>query len=218
MGLTRRERIFYATLFPVMLAILAWAVFILPGDDPAPEPSATPTVALPSFEPSPSPSDTPTPTETPTPTFTPTERFTPETLPTGDDFQQVLQTIFDIRQQAILRRDARILGQIMSSNCSCLALEREGIESFISDGIAFRGGEPEVIDVVVDQRPSEDGAVLLARVVFTPRDRVEATTGDVVSEGEGSEVRFSIVLLRGFGSFDDGRWLIADFEPIAEDA
>lgn len=214
----QRERVVYAVVLPVLALVAAWALFVLPGGDPEPEPSPSPTMAEPSPSVSPTVTATPTVSEEPTPTFTPTERFTPEVLPTGEDFQQVLQTIFDIRHEAFNRRDVGILGQIYGTKCECLTIERQAIEALVDEGVMFVGAAPEVYDVSVTQRADDDAAVLVFRVRFAGSQRIDDVSGEVVREFELGEVRFEMGLLRGFGPFDDGRWLVVAAQTLTDDA
>lgn len=202
--------IFIAAMVGVSVYFLGFA-----DGTPVATPSPTPTAA--SATPTPSLSPTPTPTETPTPTFTPTERFTPSELPTGENFEQILQTIFDIRHEAFVRRDERILGEIYSSKCGCLQLDRDAVTGYIEDGLLFEGAEPEVFDVSIGDRPDEDGVVLFHRVRFDDSLRRNEESGEVVSTFEGRATRFETILLRGFGG-DDDQWLVASLRPVTEDA
>lgn len=170
-----------------------------PATTPTPSPSAT-AGASPTISPT-SPTPTPTESATPLPDYTPTE------LPIGDDFLQVVQTIYNIRHDAFTTGDATILGEIYDSRCTCSTGDQEAIRLTRDDGYAYEGGVPSVESVEVDTVNDEGGpddVILDATISFTKSSRLRPD-GTVANETAPRTIVLRMALLRGMRS--DQRWI-----------
>ena len=214
----RRGVIASVAVLVVSLLVLGWVV-LRDGDDPVVAPSPTATAASPT--PSPTPRATtpsPTPTVTDTPSATPTPDYTPTEFPTGEDLQQVVQTILEIRDDAFRRREISILGLIYLGRCDCLQIDREAIQLLLDENEYVLGGDSSIVGFEVSERSDRDAAVVLADVEVSASERFDATSDVVVSTSDGFSLRLELALLRGFGALPDDQWGVAVLRPVTEES
>lgn len=202
------RRVVFGLVLAALVGLTIWLTFFESNATPSAEPTPTPTFAVQS--PSESTTQPPTTSDTPTATVlpSPTEDYTPEALPTGDDLEQVVQRIVDIRHDAYTLGAPRIVGEIYDSRCSCSTDDQRAIRKTREEGLRYVADAPRVTSVNIDtvnDQTGDDDVIVDARVEVPHADFVD-DDGVVRRSIESYAVTLKMVLLRDQRA--DRRWIV----------
>jgi hypothetical protein len=121
---------------------------------------------------------------------------TATTIPTRTEVTSRLRSILEIRDRALLARDAELLSEIYTIDCECLKDGQTLIRQLQRENIRWKGVKTEIS--ITSAEEVNDRLWIVVATVRTPSVRIETEAGDLVRvvPPEQNIVRFALAKLQ----------------------
>jgi hypothetical protein len=128
---------------------------------------------------------------------------TDTTIPTRTEVTSRLRSILDVRDRALLTRDAELLSEIYTIDCECLKDGQALIEQLQRENIIWKGVKTDIS--IRSAEEVNDRLWIVVATVRTPSVRIETEAGELVRivPPEQNLVRFALAKPR-----DEEEWLL----------
>jgi hypothetical protein len=117
---------------------------------------------------------------------------TATTIPTRAEVTSRLRSILDVRDRALLTRDAELLSEIYTIDCECLKDGQALIEQLQRENIIWKGVKTDIL--IRSAEEVNDRLWIIVATVRTPSVRIETEAGELVRivPPEKNLVRFAL--------------------------
>jgi hypothetical protein len=124
-------------------------------------------------------------------------------IPTRTEVTSRLRSILDVRDRALLTRDAELLSEIYTIDCECLKDGQALIEQLQRENIIWKGVKTDIS--IRSAEEVNDRLWIVVATVRTPSVRIETEAGELVRivPPEQNLVRFALAKPR-----DEEEWLL----------